>query len=98
MSNLRLQSLHSTTHPPTHSPTTTTATATCTRYQAQLVCLAIQIVWCEMLDAALDKGGGDALKGVQEHVDRTLTCMADTVLRFQPPILRFVSFCPSAYR
>ena len=60
-------------------------------YQAQLVCLSIQIVWCEMLDAALDKGGGDALKHVQEHVDRTLTCMADTVLRFQPPILRFVS-------
>lgn len=56
-------------------------------YQAQLACLSIQIVWCEAVDEAL-AGGGGGLKDVAAYVDRTLTCMADTVLRFQPPILR----------
>ena len=58
-------------------------------YQAQLVVLAAQISWSESVEAALEAGGGEQhLQAVVDQVNEVLSALADTVLQYQPPILR----------
>ncbi|XP_045484392.1 dynein heavy chain, cytoplasmic isoform X1 [Pieris rapae] len=60
----------------------------CDKYQAQIVVLAVQILWSEDVDAALVGGGGDGLKRVLSHVENMLNILADSVLQEQPPLRR----------
>ncbi|XP_041980502.1 dynein heavy chain, cytoplasmic isoform X3 [Aricia agestis] len=59
----------------------------CDKYQAQIVILAVQILWSEDVEAAL-AGGGSGLKRVQLHVENMLNILADSVLQEQPPLRR----------
>ena len=64
------------------------------RYQSQLVVLAAQISWSEMVEKALQgieqKGDGDSspLTAVQGVMEATLNVLADSVLHEQPPVRR----------
>ncbi|XP_052742503.1 dynein heavy chain, cytoplasmic isoform X1 [Bicyclus anynana] len=60
----------------------------CDKYQAQIVVLAVQILWSEDVDAALAGGGGEALTRVLQHVEHMLNILADSVLQEQPPLRR----------
>ncbi|EDQ85850.1 uncharacterized protein MONBRDRAFT_11532 [Monosiga brevicollis MX1] len=55
-------------------------------YQAQLVVLAAQVAWSESVEAALE--AGTSLDSVVEQVMQVLSGLADTVLQYQPPVLR----------
>lgn len=57
-------------------------------FQAQIVVLAVQILWSEDVEAALVGGGGDALARVLQHVENVLNILADSVLQEQPPLRR----------
>ncbi|XP_050667850.1 dynein heavy chain, cytoplasmic isoform X2 [Leptidea sinapis] len=59
----------------------------CDKYQAQIVVLAVQILWSEDMEAALS-GGTEALKRVLAHVEDMLNILADSVLQEQPPLRR----------
>lgn len=57
-------------------------------FQAQIVVLAVQILWSEDVEAALVGGGGDALARVLQHVENVLNILADSVLQERPPLRR----------
>ncbi|XP_047532350.1 dynein heavy chain, cytoplasmic isoform X1 [Vanessa atalanta] len=58
----------------------------CDKYQAQIVVLAVQILWSEDVEAAL--AGGTELQRVLQHVENMLNILADSVLQEQPPLRR----------
>ena len=61
-------------------------------YQAQIVVLAIQIIWSEDVEAALLKMNSEPQKGplenVLQQVESTLNVLADSVLQEQPQLRR----------
>eukprot|EP00043_Microstomoeca_roanoka_P020037 m.234910 g.234910 ORF g.234910 m.234910 type:complete len:4574 (+) comp17091_c0_seq1:164-13885(+) len=57
-------------------------------FQAQIVVLAAQIHWSESVERALQEGGGARLQDVVDQVNEVLSALADTVLQYQPPVLR----------
>ncbi|GJQ76160.1 hypothetical protein Trydic_g1905 [Trypoxylus dichotomus] len=61
-------------------------------YQAQIVVLAIQIIWSEDVEAALVKMNNEPQKGplenVLQQVENTLNVLADSVLQEQPQLRR----------
>ncbi|XP_077296363.1 dynein heavy chain, cytoplasmic isoform X2 [Arctopsyche grandis] len=70
--------------------------AWCDKYQAQIVVLAVQIMWSEEVEAALQsvssstepKAGVKALQPALKQVEATLNVLADSVLQEQPPLRR----------
>lgn len=62
------------------------------KYQAQIVVLAIQIIWSEDVEAALVKMNNEPQKGplenVLQQVENTLNVLADSVLQEQPQLRR----------
>ena len=60
--------------------------------QAQLVVLAAQISWSEMMEKALQEvladNNKDALSDVFQAIKDTLNVLADSVLHEQPPVRR----------
>lgn len=59
-------------------------------FQAQLVVVAAQVAWSESVEAALRSGGNTApaLSKSASLVEEILSGLADTVLQYQPPVLR----------
>lgn len=65
-------------------------------FQAQIVVLAVQIMWSEEVEAALQsvssstepKAGVKALQPALKQVEATLNVLADSVLQEQPPLRR----------
>ncbi|XP_058810234.1 dynein heavy chain, cytoplasmic isoform X2 [Phymastichus coffea] len=64
----------------------------CDRYQAQIIILAVQILWSEDIESALqesqDNSIRDPLDRVLLQVESTLNILADSVLQEQPPLRR----------
>lgn len=62
------------------------------KFQAQIVVLAIQIIWSEDVEAALVKMNNEPQKGplenVLQQVENTLNVLADSVLQEQPQLRR----------
>ncbi|KAF8560529.1 hypothetical protein P879_02534 [Paragonimus westermani] len=65
------------------------------KFQAQLVVLAVQVIWSEAVDAALTAMDGKSSKGSENplqkclaSVEGMLTVLADSVLYEQPPVRR----------